>query len=58
MITIMALAQRTGEAILAAAPAPPPRPRPPKETRMSAIATEALVRDRLFIGGEWVEPAG
>src|SRR3954466_7507040 len=21
-------------------------------------ATEALVRDRLFIGGEWVEPAG
>ena len=23
-----------------------------------ATATEALVRDRLFIGGEWVEPAG
>ena len=25
---------------------------------MSAIAADALVRDRLFIGGEWVEPAG
>ena len=23
-----------------------------------ATATEALVRDRLYIGGEWVEPAG
>ena len=25
---------------------------------MSAIAADALVRDRLYIGGEWVEPAG
>ena len=23
-----------------------------------AIASDALVRDKLFIGGEWVEPAG
>ena len=23
-----------------------------------AIATDALTRDRLYIGGEWVEPAG
>ena len=56
MITIMALARRTGEAILASA-RPRPRRRPPEEADM-ATATEALVRDRLFIGGEWVEPAG
>ena len=23
-----------------------------------AVAAEALVRDKLYIGGEWVEPAG
>jgi hypothetical protein len=23
-----------------------------------AIASDALVRDKLYIGGEWVEPAG
>ena len=23
-----------------------------------ATATEPIVRDRLYIGGEWVEPAG
>ena len=23
-----------------------------------AIATDTLTRDKLFIGGEWVEPAG
>ena len=61
MITIMALAHRTAEAI---ADAGETRPRAPAtltqedQETARALPTSRIVRDQLYIGGEWVEPAG
>ena len=66
MITIMALAHRTAEAIAAAAPAPagarasrpPPRPRRTTRGPMATTAADSRSATGCYIGGEWVEPAG
>ena len=74
MVSIMALAHRTAEAIAgtrdeapAAAAGAPAASSEEERTEMATTTpatpqlshdAEPIVRDRLYIGGEWVEPAG
>ncbi len=54
MITIMALAHRTAEALAAATPSATATSAPQEVTGMTVTESSVQVRDRLYIGGEWV----
>ena len=57
MVTIMALAHRTAEAIAGKTEESPWQSRR-KQAPQLTHDVEPIHRDRLFIGGEWVEPSG